>query len=279
MVYRTEDVVIATSYLNSLRGILSFLACGASCLLIATQASAEATTDQVAAFGHVSPGERSVILAVPYYGGAPQEVAELLVKEGDKISKGQKLAVTNNQALAAAEVAIVKAKLKIATERLNALNAGPKAEDISAQEALIKSLESEARSDKSKKRTDAAANSRETLAHEESLDWKVKVAQYQLRAMQQARPSDVAVARAEIAEAEAAVARAEALALSTEILSPINGQVLKVIAYPGEGAAGQGLVEIGETQTMLIKAELNVADASRVKTGARADHQERRLAG
>ena len=250
--------------------ISRILAFAAACLIIVTPAAAEAPPDQVAAYGHVSPGERILTVTVPYYAGAPQVIAEVLVKEGDKVSKDQKLAVTNNKALAAAEVVLARARLKVAAERLNALNAGPKNEDIAAQEALIKSLEAEARADKNKKRTDAAATSRETLAHGESLDWKVKVAQYQLRAMREVRPADIAVARAEIAEAETAVARVEAIELAAEIVSPVTGQILKILAYPGEGAVGQGLLEIGETQTMLIKAELNVADASRVKPGARA---------
>ena len=56
----------------------------------------------------------------------------------------------------------------------------------------------------------------------------------------------------------------------TEIDAPIEGQVLKILTYPGEGAAGQGLLELGDTSAMVIKAELSVADAARVKVGARA---------
>lgn len=226
--------------------------------------------DLIAAYGRVSPGERAVTLTAPYYLNSPPIVTELLVKEGDHVFRRQKLAVTQNQALASADLALAKAHLATAEERLRALNTQPKSEDIAAQEALIQSLEAEARAEKARKRPDTTAGRNEASAREDAATAKVLMSQHQLEAMRKVRPADLAVAQAEVEEAKAATARAETLLAFTEIEAPFDGQILKILSYSGENAATLGLLEMGTTQAMMIKAELNVADAYRVRVGARA---------
>ena len=238
------------------------------CVLWAMQAAAERSDDQVAAYGRVSPGERAVTLTVPYYLNSPPVVAELLVKEGDHVVRHQKLAVTQSQSLASADLAMAKAHLSTAEERLQALNAEPKSQEIAAQEALIKSHEAEARAEKAKKRPDTGAGKDEATAREDAAGAKVAMSQHQLGAMREVRPADLAVARAEVEEAKAAVVRAETLLTFTEVEAPFDGQILKILSYLGEDAS-RGLLEMGATQAMVIKGELNVADASRVRVGAR----------
>jgi HlyD family secretion protein len=244
-------------------------ACAGFCALWAVQAAAQSLVDQVAAYGRVSPGERAVTLSVPYYLNSPPVVAELFVKEGDHVVRHQKLAVTQSHSLASADLAMAKAHLSTAEERLQALNAEPKSQEIAAQEALVKSLEAEARGEKAKKRPETAAGRNEAAALEEAAEAKVAMSQHQLEAMREVRPADLAVVRAEVEEAKAAVVRAEALQAFTEVEAPFDGQILKILSYPGEDAS-RGLLEIGATQAMVIKGELNVGDASRAKVGARA---------
>ena len=184
--------------------------------------------------------------------------------------KHQKLADTQSQPLAAAEVALAKTHLATAEARLKALSAGPKPEELDVQEAAVKGQEAELRAAKARKRPDSTSAREEEAEHEDALHWKATGSRRQLDALRHARPEDVEVARLEIAEAEAAVKRAEAWQAFTEITAPIDGQVLKILTFPGEGTAGRGLLELGDTGAMVIKAELSVADAARVKTGARA---------
>jgi HlyD family secretion protein len=245
------------------------LACGGYFALYAVQATlAQLPVEQVAAYGRVSPGERAVTLAAPYYLNSPPVVAELFVKEGDRVTRRQKLAVMQSQALAFADLAVAKAHLSTAEERLRALTAEPKSHEIAAQEALIKSLEAEARAEKAIKRPDTVAGKSEATAREDGAGAKVTMSQHQLEAMREVRPADLAVSQAEVEEAKAAVVRAEALLASTEVEAPFDGQILKILSYPGEDAASRGLLEMGATQTMVIYAELDVADAWRVKAGA-----------
>jgi HlyD family secretion protein len=265
------SMIVFTSLCRWQRAIVGgwkLVACAGFCALWAVQAAAQRSVDQVAAYGRISPGERAVTLTVPYYLNSPPVVAELFVKEGDHVVRHQKLAVTQSESLASADLVMAKAHLSTAEARLQALNAEPKSQEIAAQEALIKSQEAEVRAAKAKKRPDTGAGKDEATAREDAAGAKVAMSQHQLEAMREVRPADVAVARAEVEEAKAAVARAETLLAFTEIEAPFDGQILKVLSYLGEDAS-RGLLEMGTTQAMLIKGELNVADASRVRVGAR----------
>jgi HlyD family secretion protein len=231
--------------------------------------AAQPSGDQVAAYGRVSPGERSVILSALPYLSSPPVVGTLLVKAGDHVIRHQKLAVTQNQALASADLAVAKSHLATREERLRALSAGPKSQEIAAQDALVKSLEAEAKAEKAKRRPDTDAGRNEANARQEAAGAKASMGQHQLEAMREVRPADLAVARFEVEEAKEAVARADTLLAFTVVEAPFDGQVLKILSYPGEDAS-RGLLELGATQDMEIKAELNVADARRVKRGAPA---------
>ena len=179
------------------------------CPLWAAQAPDQGAV--IAAYGRVSPGERAVTLTAPYCLNSPPIVTELLVKEGDHVFRGQVLAVTQNQELASADLALAKAQLATVEKRLRALNTEPKSEDIAAQDAFIESLEAEARAEKAKKRPDTTAGRNEASAREDAAIAKVTMSQHQLEAMRQVRPADLAVVQAEVEEAKAAVARSETL--------------------------------------------------------------------
>lgn len=230
--------------------------------------SAPATEDRIAAYGLVSPGDGVITVALPSYQGTPPIVGELLVKPGDRVTKGQKLAVTRGHALARADLAVAQAHLATAHERLAALTAGPKNEDLAAQESSIKSLQAEADAEKARKAPDTASGRNEAAARLAAALARVSTAQHQLAALREVRPADLALARAETDEAAAAVARAEAALASVDVTSPIDAQVLSILTHPGE--SGAGLVELADTGALVIKAELNAADAFRVKPGARA---------
>ena len=237
--------------------------------LCSARGAPQAPADQIAAYGQVSPGEGVVTLSARYYLNSPPVVEELLVKVGDHVARHQELATTDSRTLAETDIALGKAHLAAAEQRLRALTAGSKNQDTAAQQALIESLLAEARAEKAKKPPDTAAGKLEAQAREDAADAKVRMSQHQLQAMQEVRPADVAVAQAEVEEAKAAALRAEALLAFTEVRAPFDGEILKILSYPGAEAT-RGLLEIGATQTMVIKVELNVADASRIKIGSRA---------
>jgi HlyD family secretion protein len=87
----------------------------------------------------------------------------------------------------------------------------------------------------------------------------------------QVRPEDVAVAMAELEEAIAQKQRAEANLNTTIVKAPISGMILKVNVQPGEGVQNnQSVVEMGDTQTMYVVAEIYETDITQVKLGQSA---------
>ena len=199
---------------------------------VAATLAAAPAADRIAAYGRVSPADGILEIAVPYYQGAPQIIAEVVVKEGDRVVRGQKLATTQTQALAAADLAIARAHLNTAEEKLRLVTAvaGP----------------------------------------EESSSGRSAPGGHPVPARHDSRADDPGVSRAEVESAKEEVKRAEVLLGFTEIHAPADGQVLQILTRAGEGAARRALLAMGNTQAMTIEAEVSVGDAGRVRVGARA---------
>lgn len=79
---------------------------------------------------------------------------------------------------------------------------------------------------------------------------------------------DVAQAQAQVESAIALVNQAEVDLDLTIIKAPIDGEIIDINAYPGENiSSDQGIVEIGNTQEMIVVAEIYESDISKVKLG------------
>lgn len=74
---------------------------------------------------------------------------------------------------------------------------------------------------------------------------------------------DVGVAEKNVAAAQAAIDR-------LTILSPIDGEVLEVMAHSGQTIGQQPILTLGATDEMVIVAEVHEADISRVRIGQKA---------
>ncbi len=85
------------------------------------------------------------------------------------------------------------------------------------------------------------------------------------------RPTDVAAAQAEIENAQAAVEKAIADLEQRKVKTYTSGKVLKIYARPGETVGNDGVLELGDTETMFAVAEVFEADITRVKTGQTAE--------
>ena len=84
------------------------------------------------------------------------------------------------------------------------------------------------------------------------------------------RGVDLAVAEAQVQEAMAQLKQAQAEFNLTKIVSPTDGQVLKIYTYPGERISDKGIVEVGQTQTMYVRTEVYETDIINVRKGQKA---------
>lgn len=93
-------------------------------------------------------------------------------------------------------------------------------------------------------------------------------AEARLDEIAEVRSVDVAQAQAELEKAIAMLKQAQIDLDLTQIKAPIEGEILDIKAYPGENIDNvDGVVEIGNTQQMLVVAEVYESDISKVKLG------------
>ncbi|MBE9166727.1 ABC exporter membrane fusion protein [Pleurocapsales cyanobacterium LEGE 06147] len=105
----------------------------------------------------------------------------------------------------------------------------------------------------------------------ESLQEQIAEATATLDSIAEVRDVDVQQAQAEVERATAALKQTEEDLKLTYVIAPTNGQVLKINAYPGE-LVGQdlGVVEFGQTEQMMVVAEVYESDIAKVRLGQQA---------
>lgn len=82
------------------------------------------------------------------------------------------------------------------------------------------------------------------------------------------RQVDVYKAEAEVQRARAALQQAQQQLELTYVRAPINSRVLKIHTYPGESVPpAEGIVELGQTDQMMVTAEVYESDIAQVKPG------------
>lgn len=96
----------------------------------------------VTAIGRIEPqGEMIKLAPSPDLGGT--KIAQLLVKEGDRVKSGQNLAILDNYDRSQAAVAVAEQEAKVAQANLAVVKAGAKRGDISAQTAEVNRIKAE----------------------------------------------------------------------------------------------------------------------------------------
>lgn len=241
----------------------------------------------VGALGRLEPGWKVYQIA-PATSADGARVEELSAEEGDEVAAGGVLAVLDTAPRRGAALKEAEAQALVARAKLAQVRAGPKAEDVAAQTALVgKFRASVAHAETMLKRAEAlratgvsSADDADLRKMEAETNRELfKQAEATLAAMKVVRPEEVAVAEAEVAKAEAGVARAAAELEATRVRAPIAGRVLKVYARRGERVGENGLLDIGETGTMHAVAEVYERDVPRVRAGQRATVRVQSLEG
>ncbi|BAU67473.1 ABC exporter membrane fusion protein, DevB family (plasmid) [Stanieria sp. NIES-3757] len=95
-------------------------------------------------------------------------------------------------------------------------------------------------------------------------------AQATLGRIEEVRPVDVAVAEAQLADAQAAMAQAQVDLELAYMRSPQAGQILKINTRPGEMIGEQGILQLGQTNQMIVRAEVYETEIGRVRRGQKA---------
>jgi len=106
---------------------------------------------------------------------------------------------------------------------------------------------------------------------EQTLEQQVAIEQQNLSQLQEVRPVDVQVARAELERARLAVEQRQADLADTQVKVPIPGQILRINTKVGEQVnTQQGIVELGLTEQMFARAEVYETEVGKIQEGQRA---------
>ncbi|MEN9278889.1 MAG: efflux RND transporter periplasmic adaptor subunit, partial [Thermostichus sp. DG_1_5_bins_95] len=201
-----------------------------------------------------------------------------------------------------AETRFSQAQIQEARTRVSRLDQ-PSLMQIRAQEAVVERIQAEL--------ADAQANLarfqalwQEGAISRQELDQRallvrqrqeeLRSAQATLTQLQTARTQDLLNAQAQVQAAEAQLSLAQAqvqlgsLARNLElaearlertlIRSPREGQVLRILTYPGEAITNNGILELGNTEQMMVVAEIYETDILRIRPGQQASIRNRALA-
>lgn len=109
------------------------------------------------------------------------------------------------------------------------------------------------------------ANTQQTLRAE------IQAASETLNQLREVRPVDVAVAQAELAYARSQLERSQAELQDFYVRVPVAGQILRINTRVGERVnADEGIVDLGQTDQMVIIAEVYETDVPKLAVGQQA---------
>ena len=230
----------------------------------------------ISCLGKIVPGEGTRRIAA-----LPQAIiAELKAERGSRTKRGDVLAVLQDYASAMAAQREAEQQVAVAESALAQVKAPDKQASIAAQEAILArqkfvasnlATEFERRKLLFAEKIIAAMEVENAEARYKGALEDVHREEGVLAGLQQVREVDINVARKKLSAAEATRDRAAAEAERNLVRAPMNGTVLEIFARPGEiVTADRGVLDLGDTSTMFVEAEVYAADFPRVKRGARA---------
>jgi HlyD family secretion protein len=212
----------------------------------------------VSALGRLQPQGGIIQVGVP---STPQALSGsiltvLHVKEGDDVTAGMLLAVTDAAVVLEARMNQVQAEYQTAVRAAEASSSQADEAcvlaDVAKREAerrvrlLAKKLASEEETEMAQGQAEATAASC-TAAHAHARVFE----------------SEIDVAQAQLAVAQAELDRAY-------IKSPFSGRILDVITQPGEFVGAEGILELGRVDKMYAIAEVYETDILGIKVGQSA---------
>jgi multidrug resistance efflux pump len=240
---------------------------------------ASAFERQVGGVGMVEPASENISIGVPVSG----LIAEVCVKPGDLVNRGQALLQLDDRELRA-ELALRQSNVELAAARLERLKNAPRAEDIPPAEARVEQAKAQLADAESQLRIIEAVTDRRAIRAEdlEKRRWAARSARAALLEAEAslaqlkagAWKQDILVAEAELRQARQQVERVKADLERLTVRAPIPGVILRVNIRPGEFAAAgpleQPLILMGSAGPLHVRVDVDERDAWRVSPAARA---------
>ncbi len=244
-----------------------------------TQPPSEKKPERVACVGTVEPAQGLLRVAASGFAGKPAIVGQLLVEKGDEVKRGQALARLRAMVELEAAVRQAEARVRLAESRVKQMEAPATAGVAGAAQTQVLRLEEEyaaARKEAERKQGLAARDLTPRVQAEaaalrvEQVKQMLAEARHRQEALEERRPVDVGVAKAEVEAARADLERARVELQMGTVYAPEAGKVTEIFARPGEAVGMAGLLELAPVGRMIVKAEVYESDVRRVRVGQKA---------
>lgn len=220
----------------------------------------------VVGLARLMPRGDVAIVAAPY-GAGDARVAAILVSVGDRVSRGDTLALLDNALALEGAVRTAEATLAVRQASLAQIRSATAASRAEAQATLdqVRAAAREAQANLARTEglaergiaTDATRDATRTAAEEAALAVaraEATLARFNGTGLDD--QPDVLVAARNVAAAEAELARAHADMARAEVRAPIDGTILEINATPGQRPPAAGIMEMGDTDAMMAEVEI-----------------------
>jgi ABC exporter DevB family membrane fusion protein len=232
----------------------------------------------ISAAGRVEPVSEEIKIGSEIDG----KLRQVLVAEGDRVRRGQVVAVLENGDFAA-RVELAKAAIAENEAALLRVVNGSRKEERGEARAAIKEAEAVLDVAKGERARREMLLERGAISRTEfdTFDREYRVAKARLEAVTErysfvnaeAREDDRLRAEAAVASAKARLREAEALLAKTIIRSPIDGVVLRKYRKNGESVSAEGnnpIVSLGDTNRLRLRVDVDETDVANLAIGQKA---------
>ncbi|GFE64389.1 HlyD family efflux transporter periplasmic adaptor subunit [Litoreibacter roseus] len=231
----------------------------------------------VVALGRLIP-RGDIVTVAPPFGASDARISEICVAVGDKVARGDTLAVLDNLAQLESDVATAQADVQVRDATLQQTKLNTRASLEEARAALQRAEATAAVTQTELDRTtsllergvttravfdDAQARATEAIRDVEKS--RATLSRYQ--ASEGVLQADIAVAEANLEAARASLARSQLDLSKAYVRAPSDGTVLDIHVRPGEKPGSDGVLNLGNTNEMTVEVEVYQTLIGRVALG------------
>lgn len=229
------------------------------------------------ALGRLIPEGDVTTIASPF-GAGDARIADLIVKVGDKVQKGDTLAVLDNQNQLENAVETAKATLNIRMATLNQtklmIDASLSEAQASYSRAQVTYASAKTELERATSLLESGVTTRATYdktqarANETLLDVERARATLTRYTVENGIPqADILVAEANVQAAKSDLVRAISDMDKAIVKASVDGTVLDIHAKPGERPPASGILNLGNTDKMTVEVEVYQTLIGRVSIG------------
>ncbi len=220
----------------------------------------------VVGLARLMPRGDIAIVAAPY-GAGDARVAAVLVSVGDRVTRGQTVALLDNGEALEGAVLTAEANLAVKQAALAQTRSAVAASRAEAQATLDQTRAAAREAAAERARTESLAargvatgatlDAVRAAAEDAALSVlraEATLARYTAGALDE--QPDVVVAARNVAAAEAELTRARLDMARSRVRAPIDGVILDIHATPGQRPPAEGVMEMGDTGAMMAEVEV-----------------------